>query len=197
MRELNRNQISKKLILIIILFFLFNLYVQVETFRNIGEYEITIPPEYYCHYDLNITTITKLIAEWEVNSGPPVDVYLLTKAQYEKWLENPYYYPTEAIYINIGTNNGSINYILKDEGQYYLIFSNIWGFNTTDINITERTMDIANVINRKIGGFWLYTLLITIPIILGVSYLVYITHKWFKKRKNKEIELNLKKQTTS
>ncbi|MHA1251051.1 MAG: hypothetical protein ACTSRP_13755 [Candidatus Helarchaeota archaeon] len=166
---MGRDYVIERVIIIISIFFLFNLSVQVEEFRGVDEHELTIPPGYYCHYDLNITSLTKLIAEWEVYSGSPVDVYLLTGEQYENWTANPYYYPTEAIYINIGSKNGSISYILKEEGQYYLIFSNIWGYDTTYIRIKEGRIDIIKMISKKIVEFWLYILLLIIPVILGVS----------------------------
>ncbi|MHA1252566.1 MAG: hypothetical protein ACTSRP_21450, partial [Candidatus Helarchaeota archaeon] len=65
------------------------------------------------------------------------------------------------------------------------------------IRIKEGRIDIIKMISKKIVEFWLYILLLIIPVILGVSCAVYVICKWVKKRRNEKMGFNLKKQTIS
>ena len=122
------------------------------------------------HHQLECETGYKRVSmSWTVTSGPDIDVYIFTAAQYSMWALDPNTYPDAWVFRLSNTSSGTLEQVITKSLGYCAVFSN--EMNGTHTASGTFTIEWSNVI----PGFGLYSVLFSI---LFIGICVYMGRKF-------------------
>ena len=116
---------------------------------------------YYRYYSHPMKS--NIMATWIVNSGPNIDFYIFTASQYSSWMSGGYLTSAAAVYKSLNSAGGVCNRVLSIHETYYVIFSNVDGGSTSNVDIT------VNWIGIGIPGFELVALIVGLLIVIFIN----------------------------
>jgi hypothetical protein len=154
--------------------------------KNPDYIEVIVPGEaIFFPFDLTQNNILKI--EFEVTDGgnKDVDFYILDSENYDKWNNSESFtylvFRNRALYANI-------NFIVPNNGTFYVIFSNSFSI------ITSKTVEIDFTINpESINGVDFPLALVSLILIISIGVIVVLITliiKYNRKKAPKELFIN-------
>ncbi len=104
----------------------------------------------------------KLTVHWDVYSGPAIDVFIFTSAQYTSWLSIFPADPISAVHESYDTSSGEITMTIHRTTTYYVILSNANG-------LTPASMTSGASWSGGIAGFEFIMTFLGIITLIGIA----------------------------